>query len=218
MPKISWCFCWAEIFSPNMEITKEFGGRLHLQSADLFSNWKKVAKRALISYGFVHSTVGCQEQGRGFVHKMHSTWLSYIFNVAEIVILLYIQCEPRQSNIEQFARSCSCWDPFALSASRERLGKQSIVKSGGFLHTRIFNIRLIFVIIVNPAAICTPSFFKSGWYLSIRLIFARAHFLKPADICESGWYLSIRLIFARAHFSRRLKHHDVRFSFPGHPP
>ena len=100
MSKISWCFCWAEIFSPNMGITKEFGGRLHLQSADLFSNWKKnrVAKRALISYGFVHSTVGCQEQERGFVHKMH-------------MIILYFQCRWNSHSVVYSMRTSAikCW-------------------------------------------------------------------------------------------------------------
>ena len=72
-----------------MGITKELGGRLHLQ---IFSPTEKnrVAKRALISYGFVHSTVGCREEERGFVRKFH------IFNVPEIVILLYLLWVRRQ--------------------------------------------------------------------------------------------------------------------------
>ena len=129
------------------------------------------------------------------------TWLSYIFIVAEIVVLLYLEWEPWQSNVEQFARSCSCWDPFALSASLERLGKQRIVESGGNL------LALIFIF---------------GWYLWllwIRRLFARAFFLYNCtrSVFKSGWYLWIRLIFARVHFYPRLKHHDVRPSFTGRP-
>ena len=44
----------------------------------------------------------------------------------------------------------------------------------------------------NPAAFCTRVFFISAWYLWllwIRRLFACAHFLNPADICQSGWYL-----------------------------